>query len=208
MGQTFSSVLNSVPCVQMRKPDPPLWAVFDEKMRAEGCNEAAIAAFKHNYVTLASGANLMISEWSISPVTSLPSYDSLTEEDPSLLSKTVMLKLNGGLGTGMGLEKAKSLLTLRDNLTFLDFIAKQVLHMRKEYGVELAFMLMNSFSTSSDTLKALKKYSKLPAGALDLEFQQAAAPCKCWRPTTHTRSAPNKGLAIAHGRAMAWLRVR
>ena len=36
-----------------------------------------------------------------------------------------MLKLNGGLGTGMGLEKAKSLLTLRDRMTFLDFIAKQ-----------------------------------------------------------------------------------
>ena len=37
-----------------------------------------------------------------------------------------MLKLNGGLGTGMGLEKAKSLLPLKGNATFLDFIAKQV----------------------------------------------------------------------------------
>ena len=37
-----------------------------------------------------------------------------------------MVKLNGGLGTGMGLEKAKSLLDLKDGMTFLDFIAKQV----------------------------------------------------------------------------------
>jgi UDP-N-acetylglucosamine pyrophosphorylase len=37
-----------------------------------------------------------------------------------------MLKLNGGLGTGMGLEKAKSLLEIKDGNTFLDFIAKQV----------------------------------------------------------------------------------
>ena len=38
-----------------------------------------------------------------------------------------MLKLNGGLGTGMGLEKAKSLLPIKDGVTFLDFIARQVL---------------------------------------------------------------------------------
>jgi hypothetical protein len=31
-----------------------------------------------------------------------------------------------------GLEKAKSLLTLRDRMTFLDFIAKQTLYMRKK----------------------------------------------------------------------------
>ena len=41
------------------------------------------------------------------------------------LAAQVMLKLNGGLGTGMGLEKAKSLLEIKDGNTFLDFIAKQ-----------------------------------------------------------------------------------
>ena len=51
-------------------------------------------------------------------MSSLPDYETLSAEDPSLLGKTVMLKLNGGLGTGMGLEKAKSLLTLRDRMTF------------------------------------------------------------------------------------------
>jgi UDP-N-acetylglucosamine pyrophosphorylase len=70
----------------------------------------------------------------------------------------VMLKLNGGLGTGMGLEKAKSLLPLKGDDTFLDFIAKQVSHMRSSTGVDLAFMLMNSFATSADTLAHLDKY--------------------------------------------------
>lgn len=37
-----------------------------------------------------------------------------------------MLKLNGGLGTSMGLEKAKSLLEVKDGKTFLDLIAEQV----------------------------------------------------------------------------------
>ena len=66
-----------------------------------------------------------------------------------------MDKLNGGLGTGMGLEKAKSLLDLKDGNTFLDFIAKQVVDMREKLGMELAFILMNSFATSADTLQHL-----------------------------------------------------
>ncbi len=36
-----------------------------------------------------------------------------------LLSQTAVLKLNGGLGTSMGLEKAKSLLEVRGGHTFL-----------------------------------------------------------------------------------------
>lgn len=59
---------------------------------------------------------------------SLPVYEEL--EDPedaqTLLSATAVLKLNGGLGTSMGLEKAKSLLPVKDGKTFLDLIAEQV----------------------------------------------------------------------------------
>merc|ERR1719221_1065017 len=97
-------------------------------------------------------------ESSVGPVAELPSYQSLNKEEPKYLKQTVMLKLNGGLGTGMGLEQAKSLLDLKAGDTFLDFIAKQV-------------MLMNSFATSADTLDYLSKYPELPVG-LPLEFVQ------------------------------------
>ena len=71
------------------------------KMHAEGCNAAAIAAFRYNYNKLTSGDNLMLPEASIWPVDTLPSLTELSvREDASLLRKTVMLKLNGGLGTG------------------------------------------------------------------------------------------------------------
>ena len=62
-----------------------------------------------------------------------------------------MLKLNGGLGTSMGLEKAKSLLTVKDGKTFLDLIAEQIKYTREQYGSNVRFVLMNSFSTSDDT---------------------------------------------------------
>ena len=76
----------------------------------------------------------------------------------SLLSKTAVLKLNGGLGTSMGLEKAKSLLPVKDGKTFLDLIALQVKHTREATGASgLRFVLMNSFSTSEDTRAFLAK---------------------------------------------------
>ena len=144
--------------------------------QAEGLNDAAIGAFKYNLGVLTSGKDLMIPESSVAPVESLTDYNELTEEDPKLLESTVMVKLNGGLGTGMGLEKAKSLLDLKDGMTFLDFIAKQVLDMREKSKVELAFMLMNSFATSADTLEHLSKYKTLQSEGLPLEFVQNKAP--------------------------------
>ena len=42
-----------------------------------------------------------------------------------------MIKLNGGLGTSMGMEQAKSLLEVKEGKTFLDIIAGQVLELRK-----------------------------------------------------------------------------
>merc|ERR1719220_1317853 len=118
----------------------------------------------------------MIPEPSISAVESLPELDKLTvESDPSLLKKTVVLKLNGGLGTGMGLDKAKSLLTITEGNTFLDLIAKQCGSMKERFKADLAFIVMNSFSTSADTLAFLSKYPELGTGD-DLEFVQNKAP--------------------------------
>jgi len=153
------------------------WPEYEAKMKKAGLNEAAINAFKSNFAVLTSGKDLNIPESAISSVSSLPKYDNLKAEDASLLQATVMLKLNGGLGTGMGLDKAKSLLPLKGKETFLDFIAQQVLYMRKKFECDLAFTLMNSFSTSKDTLEFLSKYPDLASvEGLGLEFVQNKAP--------------------------------
>ena len=81
-----------------------------------------------------------------------------------------MCKLNGGLGTGMGLEKAKSLLPVHGDYTFLDLIAKQV-----EASDGMKFMLMNSFSTSDDTAAFLKKYPSI-VGDESWQFVQNKSP--------------------------------
>lgn len=155
----------------------PKCEVFINKMRAEGLSEAAISAFAHSYADLTSGATGMIPESTITAVPSLPHLDndiktSLTA-DASLLEQTVVLKLNGGLGTSMGLDKAKSLLEVKDGNTFLDLTAKQVIRMREKFGCNVKFMLMNSFNTSEDTLTFLKSY---PDVGDDIELMQNKVP--------------------------------
>merc|ERR1719337_625230 len=119
----------------------------------------------------------MMPEALLDKVEGVPDFTTLDiTPDPTLLKQTIILKLNGGLGTGMGLDKAKSLLEVVDKNSFLDLIAKQVDFMKKKFdSPDLKFMLMNSFSTSKDTLEALAKYPELGTGA-DLEFVQNKAP--------------------------------
>ena len=146
-------------------------------MEADGVSPSAISAFESNFNSLASGATGIIPESTIAPVPSLDKLTDLTlEPDSTLLAKTVVLKLNGGLGTGMGLDKAKSLLKVKGEDTFLDLTAKQVVQMRKDYGFKVKFMLMNSFSTSADTLAFLQ--SKYPGLAAEdgLEMLQNKVP--------------------------------
>jgi len=131
-------------------------------MLAANISQSAISAFESSFNALVSGETGMILESTISPAPELVDADSIDlTPDISLLDKTVVLKLNGGLGTGMGLDKAKSLLEVKNGETFLDLTAKQVMKMRKDFGCHVKFMLMNSFSTSKDTLEYLSKYPVL-----------------------------------------------
>lgn len=140
-------------------------SLYQVKMEAEGLTDAAIAAFRYSYSELVAGSAGNISEASITPATSLPDLESdiqsKTIKDPTLLQKTVVLKLNGGLGTSMGLDKAKSLLEVKGGNTFLDLTAKQIISMRKDFKSPVKFMLMNSFNTSKDTLNFMSKYPSI-----------------------------------------------
>jgi len=146
-------------------------------MVAEGISQSAISAFESTFNALVSGESGLIPESTISPAPVLVDADSIdVEPDTSLLDSTVVLKLNGGLGTGMGLDKAKSLLEVKGNDTFLDLTAKQVMKMRKDFGSQVKFMLMNSFSTSADTLAFFnEKYPEL-AKEEGLEMLQNKVP--------------------------------
>jgi UDP-N-acetylglucosamine pyrophosphorylase len=162
-------------------PDPfaEPFAEFEAKMRAAGCSPPAIRAFEHSYRGLQAQRDtlILIKEERIEPVTDLPRLEDLAngEPDHDLVAQTVVVKLNGGLGTSMGLEGPKSLLRLKEGLTFLDIIARQVLHARRQYAAPLHLLLMNSFNTSDQTRQFLRRYPELGDPG-DLELLQSMVP--------------------------------
>ena len=105
-----------------------------------------------------------------------PTSRSTTRPRPRRSGATAVIKLNGGLGTSMGMDRAKCLLCVRRGMSFLDVIARQVLHLRREHDAPLPLMFMNSFRTSADTMDALARYADLPVDGLPLEFLQNREP--------------------------------
>ncbi|XP_051158501.1 UTP--glucose-1-phosphate uridylyltransferase isoform X2 [Leptopilina boulardi] len=94
-------------------------------------------------------------------------YDYCDLSEPSvaeikeLLNKLVVVKLNGGLGTSMGCHGPKSVITVRNNFTFLDLTVQQIENLNKTYGVNVPLILMNSFNTDHDTQRIIRKYKNL-----------------------------------------------
>jgi UTP--glucose-1-phosphate uridylyltransferase len=86
-----------------------------------------------------------------------------------------VIKLNGGLGTSMGMTGAKSLVTVKDGLTFLDVAARQVLALRESTGARLPLVLMNSFYTREESLAALRRLEAIEAD-VPLDFVQGRFP--------------------------------
>ncbi|MDU0313160.1 UTP--glucose-1-phosphate uridylyltransferase [Phycicoccus sp. M110.8] len=150
-----------------------------ERLEERGVDERAIRVFSHYYEQLEQGTTGLIAESDIEPlseVTSLEQLQATEDERREALSRTAVVKLNGGLGTSMGLSGPKSLLEVRDGRTFLDVIARQVLALREEYGVEVPLLLMNSFRTREASLEALAAYPELEVEGLPLDFLQNAEP--------------------------------
>jgi len=154
------------------------FAPFERKMTAAEVPEIAIRAFRHYYELLRSGRTGTISRDEIEPLDDVPGAGDLSRyREPGLaaLDRTVVIKLNGGLGTSMGMRGAKSLLRVKDDLTFLDVIARQVLALRHAHGGRLPLVLMDSFRTRDESLARLTRYPELK-GDLPLDFLQNKVP--------------------------------
>ncbi len=158
-----------------------LFQPFAQKMEKEGLAPIVIDTFRHYFGLLVQGETGRISKKEIDPVKegSIADSERLLDQEEAgqrALGKTVVIKLNGGLGTSMGLFRAKSLLEVKNGLSFLDIMARQVLTYRKNRGVPLPLVFMNSFGTEDDTLRALAAYPDLSTKAIPLTFVQHKVP--------------------------------
>lgn len=125
------------------------------KMREAGCTPAQIRRFQRNRQRYLEEGAGQLAESDLEPVDSLPGLDTLPLGEEVLLRQVVVIKLNGGLGTSMGLEGPKALLPVRGRHSFLELVVGQLRHLRKTQGLEVPLLLMNSFNTQQATNQAL-----------------------------------------------------
>lgn len=148
---------------------------FARQMRAEKLPEVVVQNFRHYYRKLWNGETGLIPEEEIRPVkaaqdaTRLPSR--LKRIGERHIYQTAIIKLNGGLGTSMGMKGAKSMLKVKSDLSFMDIIIRQT---RFDDG-RMPVIFMNSFSTREDTLKILKRYPELRS-EIPVDFLQHQIP--------------------------------
>ena len=159
----------------------PIEADIHARMADDGAPTLAIEAFLQNVRRWNAGDLGMISGDTLAPLgdlTRLEGLDDLDSAGESAIARTVIIKLNGGLGTSMGLERAKSLIIAKNGLSFLDIIVRQVEFLRRRCRAPLPLLLMNSFSTEADSLAALAR--EHPAfsngGGMPLSFCQHRVP--------------------------------
>ena len=160
--QAFENTSTNVAASQMRNA---LNNIADtvkdegEKKRFEAEMDNFFALFRRYLNDRAKGNTI---DWAkINPPNpdQVVAYDDLPNSDAvEFLNKLAVVKLNGGLGTSMGCVGPKSVIEVRDGMSFLDLSVRQIEYLNRTYDVNVPFVLMNSFNTDDDTASIIKKY--------------------------------------------------
>lgn len=153
-----------------------------ERMERDGLPSAVVKNFERLFGQVLRGETGIISESEIEPVADVQTLEAVAACSDTVnlgtaaLNKLVVVRLNGGLGTTMGLERAKSLLKVRDELSFNDIIGHQLREMGKKIGVSIPLIHMTSFSTDSDVTAAMEPFADLRPASIPTTFLQHRHP--------------------------------
>jgi UTP--glucose-1-phosphate uridylyltransferase len=147
------------------------------KLGEDGAGPEVLAAMRRRMEQLEDPRAGMLPGDELEPVPALPQLEELPAGDEAreALDRIAVVKLNGGLGTSMGLRIPKSLVEVKPGRTFLDIVALQVLDLRGRHDVRLPLVLMNSFSTRDASLDALARHDGIAAD-VPLDFLQSREP--------------------------------
>jgi UTP--glucose-1-phosphate uridylyltransferase len=159
---------------------PDYVAAVLAKAEAGGVHGAELAALRRRLRQLDENEAGLLPGDVLEPLADLPRVDELPEPPPgrarAVLDQLAVIKLNGGLGTSMGLSGPKSLIEVKPGTSFLDVIATQVLALRERHGARLPLVLMNSAATRGPSLAALDRYDGLRVPGVPLDFLQGREP--------------------------------
>ncbi|HTU06520.1 MAG TPA: UTP--glucose-1-phosphate uridylyltransferase, partial [Trebonia sp.] len=158
---------------------PGYVAAVVAKAEAGGVHGTELATLRRRLRQLGEQQAGLLPSEDLEPLADLPHLEELPEPSPDqardVLDRLVIVKLNGGLGTSMGLSGPKSLLEVKPGASFLDVLARQVLSLRERHGARLPLVLMNSEVTRDPSLEALSRYD-LSVPGLPLDFLQGREP--------------------------------
>ncbi len=160
---------------------------FIRRLEDAGASDALVEVFAGMYAEYRDGQGGCVDWTDISPpdADDLVSIDKIRSQTDSTAKKEAVdtlawIVLNGGIGTSMKMNKAKSLLPIKGQDTFIDLLSRHVLYLRKESGARLPLIFMNSYATRTDTLIALNYYDlevrRSDGSALPLDFEQHRFP--------------------------------
>ena len=159
---------------------PGYVAAVVAKAEAGGVRGAELAALRRRLRQLGERQAGLLPGAVLEPVAELPGLAELPEPSPGqardVLDRLVIVKLNGGLGTSMGLSGPKSLLSVKPGANFLDVVARQVLALRERHGARLPLVLMNSAITREPSLDVLRRYDGLVMPGIPADFLQGREP--------------------------------
>jgi UTP--glucose-1-phosphate uridylyltransferase len=159
---------------------PGYVAAVVAKAEAGGIHGAGLAALRRRLRQLGEEDAGLLPGEVLEPLENLPRLDELPEpsrgQARDVLDRLVIVKLNGGLGTSMGLSGPKSLLEVKPGVSFLDVLARQVLALRKRHNARLPLVLMNSAVTRDASLEALRRYEDLSVPGVPPDFLQGREP--------------------------------
>jgi UTP--glucose-1-phosphate uridylyltransferase len=148
---------------------------FVEKMQNDGLDSEIIDSFTYYYQKVVNNEKGFIHDKDITPIEpeEMPDFNDLgnyAEAGKKVMNQTVMIVLNGGLGTSMGLTGPKSLIKIKHDKTFLEFKMED----SKNLGIKM--VIMNSFRTHDKTLSALHQMGVKNQVDFPLSFLQYKFP--------------------------------
>jgi UTP--glucose-1-phosphate uridylyltransferase len=160
--QAFENASTSVAASQMRNALNALGDTVtdsDEKTRFEAEMDNFFSLFRRYLNDKAKGNVLSWDRIAPPQPGQVVEYGDLgNSASVDFLQKLAVIKLNGGLGTSMGCVGPKSVIEVRDGMSFLDLSVRQIEYLNRTYNVNVPFVLMNSFNTDEDTQAIIKKY--------------------------------------------------
>jgi len=153
-----------------------------KRMREAGQPEPVINNFKRLHEQVISGQTGIIHEKDIAPVGEIAILEQLRKDDLYLrtgmqhLDQVAIVRLNGGLGSSMGMPNAKSLLAVRGALTFNDLMISQLSRLNEDTGHDIPLIHMTSFRTDYDIQAVMNSANYANPGGLPYTFTQHKHP--------------------------------